>query len=87
MISNAAHVAKLNRSQKVVKEGSVKMPAQFRIGNIIFKECNSCKKNHNKDKIKKGTQVYGTYKSLIFYKEETVIFENNNCMNMCKVIT
>jgi hypothetical protein len=32
MISNAAYIQKLNKSQKDVKEGSTKMVAQFLIG-------------------------------------------------------
>jgi hypothetical protein len=36
MISNAAFIQKLNKSQKSVKEGSVEMVAQFQIGMITY---------------------------------------------------
>jgi hypothetical protein len=36
MISNTAYIQKVNKSQEVVKEGSAKMAAQFRIGMVPY---------------------------------------------------
>jgi hypothetical protein len=36
MISNAAYIQKLNKSQEVANEGSAKMVAQFRIGVVPY---------------------------------------------------
>jgi hypothetical protein len=36
MISNAGYIKKLNERQKVVKEGSAQMVAQFQIGVIPY---------------------------------------------------
>jgi hypothetical protein len=36
MISNAAYIKKLNKSQKVVKEGSAKIVVQFWIGVVPY---------------------------------------------------
>jgi hypothetical protein len=36
MISNAAYIQKLNKTPKIVKEGSAKMVAQFKIGVVTF---------------------------------------------------
>jgi hypothetical protein len=36
MISNAAYITRVNESQKVVKEGSAKMVAEFRIEMVPY---------------------------------------------------
>jgi hypothetical protein len=36
MLSNADYTTKLNKSQKIVKEKSAKMVAQFRIGVVPY---------------------------------------------------
>jgi hypothetical protein len=36
IVSNTAYIKKLNRSQKVVKEGSTKMVAHFRRGMVPY---------------------------------------------------
>jgi hypothetical protein len=36
MLSNAAYAHKLNKSQKVIEEGSAEMVAQFRIGLVPY---------------------------------------------------
>jgi hypothetical protein len=83
MIWNAKYIQKLNKSQKVAKEWSAKMIAQFPIAMVLyfgsetyfFKKMQFIKKNHNKVKGTIEKLFYIMYNSLIFHVDETLIFE------------